>query len=1516
MVKIIKIIGRVLLVPLEWLLIFVVIFLFAIRTPSFQTYLARQATAFLSDELKSTVAVGGVDIVFFNRIYLDKVVVLDLAKDTLLAVGSIEANFDEFTLSGKKIKLKNVVLNDGQVNVSKSLKTKQFNFQFMVDYFESDQPSSPSTPFDLAVQKVSIKNFAFHYHDLTKRRTPQNFNENHMDLTRLNLLLTEIKRNKQGLFLAINNLNLKESCGLDVKNISGQLAVKSNSVVLSSVDIKLNQSHLKARQIGIRWNNADDLDQFVDKVLWRIDLQPSRILLRDVAYFVPEMNGMIDTIGIQGLATNTLSHLFLKSIKLDYAKNTHIHADLELPNFNNLADYNFKEKIYSATLDMKEIGNFTLPNPMGKLSLGEEIGHLGIVQLANVSVRGDQGDFTFEKTILKTSIGDVAILQAIRFSNLNKDLVMAPKLKDSLCIAMRNFNLGKLLQINEIKNIDGEIGFSDFIIKEDDIQISGINAKFNKLQALDYSYSSISISGAKLEKNIFDGKVAVNDKNLSFDYSGKIGFGKIPFYDLSLKINKAKLDLLGFTVVAESDLLGSLKINIVGDNLKNLQGAISVNDFLYQEKEKDFSIPNATLSIRRSLLQDEIKLNSSLLDLDLVGKLNPLTVINDFTYELSRIFPSIASNLSLSKGGIANNFTYNITTKNLDNVLNLFVPGLKIAENTKIKGGFNANNGTFLLLVDSKEVMYDSIILKGIDINQNMTSNGFFADYKIAELILADSISLNDIDFLCNGTQGLLSSSLKWDPNGKNFSALAWKTQIRNSNDFLFTVERSFFSINDIRWDIFTNSTITLVNSDVDFNNLLLQRNKQKIRIDGKFSKNKDDKLLVNLQQIDLADISQLIGLEDELVGDFNSNATISNSSSGYQFVAKAEINEFKVNNAAIGNLKFSSDYDAESQSIQLEGDLAYEGLPAMDFIGAYFLTRERENFEMQLNFNNTDLSFVNGFIDPEIAKGISGKLVGKLSVKGSATEPELSGELQLVDAGAKIELLGVRYTLNGKIKISKDAIELNKIPIKDEDGNVASLVGQVYHTNFGNWKYDFYTNFDGNKSANLLSFNVDKKPTNRFLVLNTAYKEGDVYYGKAYGKGYAHISGYGSKMDVDVFVETKSGSQINFPMFGVSDIDEEDQLVHFISKNKDDVVEVREKVDYTGLNLKMKFRLTPEAKLRIIFNEQLGDEINAFGSGDIGLKLDAFNNINMEGTCTIQKGSKYNFAMGPVKQAFDIKQGSKITWTGDVENAIIDLITAVNIKKVSLLDLRPDLGDKTLENQEVNCLLKLTGSLVEPAINFEIQAPNATETGRALVAEVNADTDELNRQFFSLLLVKKFQTSKGAVSASSTAALDLVESQINGLLGQLSKDYKVNVDLGETNALASVQKNFLNDRLLITGSFGVENSSAEGQTTSGFIGDVSVEYLVNKKGTLRVNAFNKSNTNTVDESSGPFTQGAGLSYHEEFNNMEDFELYQSFMDVFRPKDKKYFKNKRKKRQTRIPSLILDNGNIPALKKE
>ena len=298
------------------------------------------------------------------------------------------------------------------------------------------------------------------------------------------------------------------------------------------------------------------------------------------------------------------------------------------------------------------------------------------------------------------------------------------------------------------------------------------------------------------------------------------------------------------------------------------------------------------------------------------------------------------------------------------------------------------------------------------------------------------------------------------------------------------------------------------------------------------------------------------------------------------------------------------------------------------------------------------------------------------------------------------------------------------------------------------------------NPPANLQEARLNSIAANakRFLVLNTKYKEGESYYGKAYGKGYANISGKGAKMDVDVFLETKSGSQLNFQMYGVSEIAEDDNLIHFIAKSEDVAKPRQQTTDYTGLTLNMKFKLTPAANLKIIFNEQLGDEISAVGAGEITLKLDAFNNLNLEGTYSINKGSYYNFAMWPLKQPFEIQQGSTITWTGNIYDANIDIVTTATIKKVSILDLSPELLDKSLLNQDVVCLLKLNETLESPKIKFEILAPNASESGKSLISRVNAENDELNRQFFSLLLVKKFQPLKGTVSASSSAALDLVE--------------------------------------------------------------------------------------------------------------------------------------------------------------
>jgi hypothetical protein len=78
---------------------------------------------------------------------------------------------------------------------------------------------------------------------------------------------------------------------------------------------------------------------------------------------------------------------------------------------------------------------------------------------------------------------------------------------------------------------------------------------------------------------------------------------------------------------------------------------------------------------------------------------------------------------------------------------------------------------------------------------------------------------------------------------------------------------------------------------------------------------------------------------------------------------------------------------------------------------------------------------------------------------------------------------------------------------------------------------------------------------------------------------------------------------------------------------------------------------------------------------------------------------------------------------------------------------------------------LSLKESLLKPTIGFNIKAPKADETSRALIDRITGDKDELNRQFFSLMLMKKFQPLKGSSASGSSTAMDLASNQINSIL-------------------------------------------------------------------------------------------------------------------------------------------------------
>ena len=82
----------------------------------------------------------------------------------------------------------------------------------------------------------------------------------------------------------------------------------------------------------------------------------------------------------------------------------------------------------------------------------------------------------------------------------------------------------------------------------------------------------------------------------------------------------------------------------------------------------------------------------------------------------------------------------------------------------------------------------------------------------------------------------------------------------------------------------------------------------------------------------------------------------------------------------------------------------------------------------------------------------------------------------------------------------------------------MSEILSSVYHSNYSEWNYNLFVNLDHDPIKN--------KKTNRFLVMNTKYKDGDYYFGKAYA-AVCEIEGDESYIRVSVDLTSQDGQKL-----------------------------------------------------------------------------------------------------------------------------------------------------------------------------------------------------------------------------------------------------------------------------------------------------------------------------------------------------------------------------------------------------
>lgn len=1528
MAKVLKILGRIVGISFEWVLLVLILFAFAIRTSQFQTYLGTLATNFLSKELDAEFRIGKIDIVFFDKVYLKDVFVRDQHGDTLASLEQIMVRVKSLDLGGESFHLSSVGLSKGRVGIERDSINGDYNYEFIADYFSGKKSNKPkSEPPTVQVDNVDIEWVTISYDDYRKSYNEFGMDYDHLRFNDVILHIADLKEAKGIVGFTLEHLQTREKSGFWLNKLFAKAIIHPDKgILLSNVVINTSRSTIYASKLNMLMSSLKGINEFVDSVAFDAVIDSSKISFRDISLFGTALEGMDEVVSLSAKVTKKVKDLQIKDLDFRFGTRSVIRGDYSLPDFRDLSASNFNEHVDYALIDFSDVEAVKLPKDtkMKRLNFGEMVNRLEYAELRNTFMKGSVNKFSLKSDKLQSVLGTVQLDNEIVFTKLKEGGYAFNRTKgERYDIVVDSFNLGRFIDNSNFGNVSAQVYLSGVVGQKDMIRLETLEGDISKFRFNDYTYSNISVTNGSFIDNVLDADLKVEDPNLDLSFNGSIDVSKIQHFDFHVEIGKANLGNLHFVKDPESSFVGNLDLDLTGNSLETYEGLINAHGIHFVDEGKKMSLPELSLYIERNPESDRFELRSDILDADLNGKINFKTIPIAVNNGLSDAFPSYFAPKPYPRGlESTDNFDLTATIKNSKEFLNIFAPKLDIAYGTVLKVELDSRVHHQMLDIQSTKISYEKLMndksdafLTNVSLHQEFDQGAGTLTLNAAKSQLRDSLDVENIQLTMDGTKNIYKTDLIWNKDVANTSDFDFVVDVREEGEFDIQVKPSYFSVKNNKWDIMNTGQVIYKQKHLEINHIMLERDNQFLAVNGVLSENPEDYLNINAHELHLEEFSSLLGADLKMAGNLNGTARLATPFTDIKVDGDFVLKDLFLAGQEIGDVHVNGIWIDLEQKIILNGDLKYKNLQTFDFNGYILPMKKEDNINFDLEFKDMNLSFANAFMDPEVISDISGTIKGVIKATGSIDDPEISGGLMLKNGGLKVGILGTHYNLSGPLRFDgeNDGIYGN-FPVMDDEGNTAYAIATIFHNNFKDISLSFDVAFD--ESVAGFRDPVSKRPlgpTERFMVLNTGYKEGTVYYGKAYATGTASILIEQGNTEINVSAKTKKDTEVFLPLYGAKEISEFD----FIDFSTDSILEDK-KLNLSGVNLNLDITATPDAKIKLILNDQTGEFIEATGHGNILLSVGANDEMKMTGQYIINKG-QYEFVLNPIRKTFEIDQGSNITWTGDPLNANLNIKAFYRVN-ASLDELNKEqIGGSAVTKSEVRCVLNITQTLSNPAITLDIEVPNASESGKAVLSGIRSDKDELQKQFFTLLVFNRFQGTGGG-GGSYGGVAEVITQQINAALDQLSKDVKMNVGYndntvtGDKNFQFGLQRAYgQKQNIVLKTSLGVSNNTSTGTSQNSLIGSFNLEYLINADGTFRVSIFNESNDKGIlsNKDKGDFTQGVGLHYEESFNNASESRIIEFFINLFRKKNKV----NNSKRKNRVPVDFVP-GQSPAINTE
>ncbi len=1474
---------RALLTSLLVVILVPVILYGVFRSNYVQNFLVQKIVTYFSNELDTDVEVGGVNISFFLNIVLEDVSVKDQYDEDMLFIERLVLDTRSISVRRNHIYIDKLGFDNSSIKLAKYQDTEYYNYQFMVDYFFPDQRKD-TQKWSFTVNSFEFKNSNFELHDRNHTHYKHRFDPKHLSIRNFNLDIKDFSITEDSITATLNHLSFIDSGGLEVKNFSGDFNFSETGSYIRDLALRTDNSRINM-DLVLEYNSFDDFKYFDEKVSFDFIMQTSSFALTDIGYFFEYFEGKDDVIYMRGDVNGKLSNFRGRNFSFAFGQSTILNGNFfvtGLPEFDNT----FVNMSVSEFRTIRnDIDHF---EQVADIKIIESHFYEHLENLGNVMFTGNLTGFINDFDAygdLNTDIGTIKSDIAIYQDGLKGNYGYRGSL------AAKKFDVGKFL--NQ-ENSVGEVSMDIFVegygttFETADLKIEG---NIDAVNIIDYNYTNIDLKGDLINKK-FDGSFTLDDPNVFFDFAGIIDFYEPPysfdFYAMLDNANLTDLNLYQRDSLANSVLSTNLKLNLEASNINDLVGEINVNNIHYSEKlidqndKRDYYFDEIFISNRldNNGIKD-FKILSDIIDLNIKGDIRfkelPEAINGFFASYMPAWYNNDLEDISAKNHSM--DFSYMLDIKNIEQLTELFWPALDVSENSRIAGSFNSDSKQLDLKGKIPKIKYGNNVFYDLVVKSNKKAGYYVFEKTCSRLMLSDSVWLDNMAFSNSINNDSLRSLLTWDNNNRtidNKGHIESVTSFDKSNRFDIKFLPSHAYVKDSLWQFNEDHLIRVDSNIYKIDNFIVYKNHEYIKLDGELSRSREDKLDIKFQEFDVSNFDWVFEQSNVAFdGILSGNIAMSNMHCSPNVSGDIEIIGFAFNDEHLGNLQLSTYYDHEANGFDVNMEVIYIGNigynKPITGSGYYYPDREDDNFDLDFQVENLKMSVFGRYFEG-FAQNFRGMASGNLRLEGPSISPELSGDVRLSRSGFRVDYLNTSYTFAHDLKIGKDYFAFDDMLVNDTLGNQAKATGRIYHNNFRDFSLD-----------------IEILPDN-LVLLNTSPTHNEPYYGNAFATGRAHIHGPVDNIIMDISARTNRNTEIYLPLAHRGELTEETNYISFVSNKSDDndTLGIEETSEYitsiTGITLNFDLEVTPDAEVHVIFASHLGDIMRGRGEGNINLEISSQGAFNIYGDYTIEEGEYLFTLQNMLNKRFSIEEGSNISWAGDPMDAEIDLKALYRVR-TALYDLvqQVDTSDVYRRRVPVDLALTMKDELFNPEITFDIELPQSDEATRELVNQLITTEQEMNRQIFSLLVLNTFmpthpdQYDTALGYGFGMTSTEMLSNQISNWLSQISSDFDIGINYRPGDEISSqelevaLSTQFFDDRLIIDGNLGVAGDHPSShQRASNIIGDVNIEYKITPEGKFRIKAFNRSNTLDVLNKSSLYTQGVGVFYRREFDNLNE----------------------------------------------